>query len=177
MKKSTKKTLIIVVIAMAATMLLGFATSGFTNWNKDDMKAQFEKQVNPDNFYTVECLTDNLKANDGNGVYFEIDEETGAIVADGVAQDDYEVEFATVKLNKGKYTITAIEDASYASIYVDGKIGDTQVKVDFTGNTFDVAGDNTTLTLTLHIVKGTKLNNVKILPVIVSGEEAGDFYK
>ena len=30
MKKSTKTTLIIVVIAMAATMLLGFATSGFT---------------------------------------------------------------------------------------------------------------------------------------------------
>ncbi len=176
MRKSTKTTLIIVVISMAVVMLLGFATSGFTNWNKDDMKAQFEKQVNPDNFYTADCLLD-FSSNDGYGIVFEVDQETGAIKVDGVAKQDYTVEVAKVTLDKGTYTFTAVEDAGRTTMYMNVSNGSVDFNCDFSGNTVTIENDNTVLTLELHIVKDTKVSNVTVLPVIVAGEEAGEFFK
>lgn len=42
MKKNTlKNILIIIVLFILGVGVLGFATSGFTNWNKDDMKDRF----------------------------------------------------------------------------------------------------------------------------------------
>lgn len=61
MKKNTlKNILIIIVLFILGVGVLGFATSGFTNWNKDDMKDRFinsdSSEEPTDPLADIDCL-------------------------------------------------------------------------------------------------------------------------
>ena len=51
----------------------------------------------------------------------------------------------------------------------------SSINADFTGNTFTIGQDNTTVTLKLHVAADTEINKT-VYPVIVSGEESGDYF-
>ena len=176
MKKTTKRTVLICSIFMAAIMLLGFVTAGFQQWSIDEMKDNAARKVNPDNFYTAECLT-LVDSNTGDGIVVNVNEKNGVITLDGTADTDITLDVGTVVLNKGEYTLTAIDGASNATIYMTAKIGSTEYKFDFTpGNTITVASDNTNVSLSIYIKEETKLDNLKILPVIVAGDESASYW-
>lgn len=176
MKKTTKRTVLICSIFMAAIMLLGFVTAGFQQWSIDEMKDNAARKVNPDNFYTAECLT-LVDSNTGDGIAVDVNEKNGVITLDGTADTDITLDVGSVVLNKGEYTLTAIDGASNATIYMTATVSGEETKFDFTpGNTITISADNTSVDLTIYIKQDTKLNNLKVLPVIVEGEESASYW-
>ena len=177
MKKTTKTTLLIVAVCMAAMLFLGFATAGFTQWSTDEIKDNVSRKVNPDNYYTVECLALEDK-NTGSGVKINVNEKNGAITIDGVAEVDITETVGTVTLDKGTYTLTAIPGASTATVYMTATVNGTVYKFDFNpSNTISIAADDTDVVLKVHIEEDAELNNVVVLPTIVEGNEAGSYWK
>ena len=176
MRSSTKKTLLIVGVACVLIMIVGFLTSGFTAWDKDSVADNVARKVNPDNLYTVDAVS--LKdSNDGYGIVVDVDEKTGAITLDGIASKDMEFTVGTVTLPKGTYTLTASNKSAMNGVYVTATIGATVYNFDFTpGNTISLDTESSAV-IKIHIANEAELNNIKILPVIVEGDEAGNFYK
>ena len=180
-KTNKKKLKVVGMIAgiMAAVLLLGAVAGGFgiLKLDKDKAKDVLLPAINPDNYYSKATVTLE-DMNDGNGVVVKVDERTGAVTLDGKAETDLTYEIGTVKLDAAKeYTGTAIKGGSKASVYVAATYGETSVNFDFVGNTFEIAEDETVVTLTIHISEGTELDNLKVLPTIVKGDEAGSFYE
>ena len=179
-KFKTKKTKIwkIVAIALASVLCIGAIAGGMgiLKLDKETAKDKLLPKINPDNLYSnVEmALTDG---NDGNGIVIEVDKRTGAITLDGTAEEDLTYTIGTVKLNAGEYYLTAVDGASQKTVYVSATAGEKTTNFDFTpNNVFTVDADETTLTLTINVAYGTKLDNVKILPCIAV-EEGVSFYK
>ncbi len=176
MRKTQSKTIftviVIVAIMMFAFAAVSFITSGFTKFKPD------EKIANEDNFYTQAEIT--LKdTKDGNGVTINID-DNGAIKLGGksTASDELEYTIGTVTLDQGSYTLMACSKASFAGVYVTATAGSDVTYFDFTpGNVLNISTDDTVVTLTLVIAEGATVNNIKVLPVIYTGDEAIDFYK
>ncbi len=170
-KKTMWITLGVVLIMFIAFGVISSMTAGFTNWEPEEAK------VNPNNLYsTVELAIKD--SNTGDGIVVDVDEETGAMKFKGTATKDLEYVVGTVTLDKGTYTFNASDKASNSTMYITATAGSQVIKSDFTpGNTFDVAVDGTEFEIVVHIVKGTTLYNVDILPVIYTGDEAVDFYE
>ena len=179
-QKTCKKVtpLVIIVMIMAIVLLFGAVAAGMGILvvDKDTAADKLLPKVNEANYYSSADVT--LKTqNDGNGISINVNERTGAIELDGKAEDDLTYVIGTVTLNEGTYTFTAIENASKNTVYVKATVNGVDHYFDFTGNTFDIAADETDVTLTLCVKVGTELNNVKVLPTIVEGEESGKFYE
>ena len=177
-KNKKNRTITIIVAVLVSVLSLGAVAgaTGILKFDKDVAADKLLPSINPDNFYSnVELALESM--NDGEGVTVEVTERTGAITLDGKAEDDLTYVIGTVELDEGTYTITALEGASKNTVYVTATVGDVDTNFDFTGNTLEIESDNTVVTLTIHIKVGTELNNVKVLPTIVEGEEAGKFYK
>lgn len=181
MRKSTKTTLAIVALGMAIVIGLGFLTSGFQNWNMDDISSKVSAKVNPDNYYSIQCI--ELKDTyDGDGVKIDIDEDTGVITLNGVANvdktGDNAYRLGTLTLDAGSYTLTSYDYASYSGVYLTAQSASNNWKFDFTpGNVITIPSDNTEIILFLNIAKDATFSNVKIEPVIVSGSEVGKYWK
>ena len=176
-KRVTNKGLIIgLIIALAVVVAGGFITAGFTIFKPDEIRDYLAPEVNVDNFYTVEYLTKE-DTNTGDGVKIDF-QDNGSIKLSGKATSDITLDFATFSLNKGEYTFTAVENGTKATYYVSASVGGQPINADFTPtNTFTVNQDNTAVTLTLHSAKDTVVDNIVIYPVIVSGDEAGNFFE
>lgn len=165
------------VCILGIVALLGFVTNGFSSWSKDTVKDKLSRNLNEDNLYTVDCVTLE-DSNLGNGVVVDVDEDTGVISLSGTPAADHTYTVGTIKLDKGTYTITAIEGAALNTVYMTLKeSGGNEHQFDFTpGNTITIGADDTECTLEIHVKADAELGSVKILPVIVSGDEAGEFY-
>ena len=176
MKKTTKRTILICSIFMAAVMLLGFVTAGFQQWSIDEMKDNASRKVNPDNYYTIECV-ELVDSNTGDGIEVDVNEKNGAIRLNGTADVDMTLELGSVTLDAGEYTLTAIDGASNATIYMTATVGSTVYKFDFTpNNTITITSDNTVVELSIIIKQDAKLHNVQVLPVIVEGKESASYW-
>ena len=157
-------------------MLLGFVTAGFQQWSIDEMKDNAARKVNPDNYYTVECV-ELVDSNTGDGIEVDVNEKNGAIRLNGTAGVDMTLDLGSVTLDAGEYTLTAIDGASNATIYMTATVGDAVYKFDFTpNNTITITSDNTVVELDIIIKQDTKLNNVQVLPVIVEGKESASYW-
>ena len=176
MKKSTISAICAVLVAVLALGAISFGT-GLIKIDEDKAYETFGQKPNEANVYTVECMT--LKnSNDGRGITVDVDDRTGAIKLNGKATEDIAYTVGKVNLKEGTYTLTAIDGAAKNSVYVTVDINGTAYSFDFTpGNTITVNGDFTDCTITLHIVEGAELRNVSVLPTIVEGDEAQNFYK
>jgi len=174
MTKSQTKT-IIVCVGIMLVLLVGFGvlssmTAGFTDFEPK------EPTLNSDNLYTADGVT-LVSTNDGNGVAITVD-DNGAIELDGTADTTLKYTVGTVTLDAGTYTLSAYNKASRAGVYLTATDGENTYDFDFTpANTIEIEEDGTELTIELIIAKGTSLNRVDILPVIMPGEETGDFYE
>ena len=173
-----------IVLVLVSTLVIGIignVTNGFQDFDKETIEENMSPKVNEDNLYTAaNCSL--VDTNDGNGVVISVDEKTGALSLDGknTSTDILTYEIGKVTLNRGTYTMTAISGASRQGAYVTASVaGDSTAKYfDFTpGNTIEITSDSVEVTLTLHIAFGAAFANKAVLPVIVPGEESGQFYK
>ena len=169
--------LVIVLIAFTLFAFLGMLTNGFQSWDKDTIQDNLSRDLNEENLYKADYLTISDQK-DGNGLKIDVNEKTGAIVLNGTTVEAYEdLYIAHFTLDKGTYTLTAFEDASFNGVYLILEISDTSYYFDFTpGNTIEITADNTECSIVLNVAKGVELDDAIILPVIVSGDDAGEFY-
>ena len=174
MRKSTIKIIAIILGVCLLGGVIGF-TSGLFEVNEGKQDEYFGRKLNEDNLYTVECM-DLTDSNTGNGIVVDVDEKKGGILLDGKASADTTYTVGTVTLAEGKYTLTAVDGASLSGVYVTLTYGNTTANFDFyPGNTIEIEGE-AVATITIHIAEGVELDNVWVLPVIVAGDEAGDYY-
>ena len=175
MTKRTMNTILICLVFALAVGFIGWMTNGFQDWTKDNAKDHFTRKVNPDNLYTADVVTLE-SSNDGHGVAITVNDD-GSIRIKGTASQQYVKVIGKVTLDKGEYTFTALENASLNTVYVTAVGGSVMTSADFTpNNTFTVSADDTEVTLTLYIEKGAVVDTI-VYPVIVSGNESGDFYQ
>lgn len=174
MRKSTIKIIAIILGVCLLGGVIGF-TSGLFEVNEGKQDEYFGRKLNEDNLYTVECVTLS-DTNNGNGITVDVDEKKGGILLDGKASADVTYTVGTVTLAEGEYTLTAVEGASYEGVYVTLAYSNQTKNFDFyPGNTIEVEGE-VEATITIHIAEGAELNNVWVLPVIVAGDKAGNYY-
>lgn len=174
MTKSQKKTMI-VTLAVTLVLFIGFGmissmTQGFTNFEVP------EPTVNESNFYgTIEL--DIVDRHDPKGLKVSVEEETGAFTLNGKPTEAIDYTVGTIVLNKGEYKLEALDNASHAGVYLTATANGKTVEFDFTpDNVLTIASDNTEVTIQVYVAKGVELNNVKVLPVIYTGDESVDFY-
>ncbi len=134
------------------------------------------KDLNEDNLYTVECMT--LEDDKDGKLKIDVNEKTGAIILDGKSGDEDETyEIGKIDLEAGTYTLTAIEGASLEKVYVTITANQTEYKFDIKGeNTITLDADAEDCVITLHVMAEVEFEDLEILPVIVEGDEAADFY-
>lgn len=166
------KTILIVLVSLLCFGVVMWLFGGIGDMSLDSAKDKFTKEVNADNLYTVECVTIEDR-NDGNGVTLDVN-DNGSIKIKGTAHEDITYTIATVALEAGEYTFTALEGASRNSAYVQLDLEGTTVTADFTGNTFTVVED-TEVQISVVIKKGTEIN-ATVYPVIVAGDEPADYF-
>ncbi len=199
MKRSSKKSLAIVVVAVIVSVLLcGFLVRITDGFQVLDPKEVFAAKLNEENLFFEKVEDGEIFDN------YQID----AVVKDGVitlngkiaALDNTQltfsdsIEFVTMKLEKGTYTFTCFDDPtvkSYFAVgeYVSGGAVHTWLAdfekvpaIDF-GTEFGTVHErtltleeDTTITFKIMVAEGAELNKVKGMPVIVSGEDEGNFY-
>lgn len=173
----------IVVVAMFAVGFIGNITSGFQNFGADEIADKLHP-INEDNLYTAECLqlTDQ---NDGTGLVIDVDETKGIVKVSGTPSVTSSKLIGTITLDPGTYTFTAIgADAAKNSANVTLDVtGGMKVYADFTsassGNTYYstfTIEEETTFTINFNYTADAVID-CTVLPVIVKGTEAGNFYK
>lgn len=172
MTKTTKRTLLIVAIAMVLVVLLGFLTQGFQQWSWDSMSERFEAKRNPDNLIQIVDLKSHRS--DTSDIKVNVD-ELGVVKLNGTAEADEDFVYSTVSLPAGTYTFTGAPDGSRATYFLALKVGDTVYRSDL--GTPIVLDSTTQAQVVICVKEGTSFNNVKIMPVLVVGDEAGAFYE
>ena len=177
--KRKNKWLTVIAAVFGIVTVLGVVAGGMgiLNIDKDKAEETFLPSISESNYYsTAEVTIKDM--NDGNGVKVTVNDKTGAITLNGKAEESLTYNVGTVELDKGEYTLTAINVASKNTVYLTATSGETTYNFDFVpGNTIEIDADGTVFTLKLHIAEGADLSNVKVLPTIVSGDTAGDFYR
>ena len=171
-----------IVLVLVSTLVIGIignVTNGFQDFDKETIEENMSPKVNADNLYTAaNCSL--VDTNDGYGVTVSVDEKTGAISLNGKCTASRSYEIGKVTLTKGTYTLTAISGAARNGAYVTLAIpGDSTLQYfDFEpDNTINITSDSVEVTIFLNIAEGAEFGNKAVLPVIVSGEEPGQFYK
>lgn len=158
------------VLILLLVSLVGFGL--IINWTNGLQEFDMSRPLNEDNLYNADLL-ELESGNPGDGVTISVN-DNGSFKVKGKADSDISYPIAEITLDKGTYTITALEGASKGGAYVMTTIAGTVVYADFTGNTFTVDSE-TTVNLVLKIAEGTEIN-ATVYPVIVEGDEAADYF-
>ena len=174
MKKSTKKTVGIVAVAVllgvALSAIFGAITNGFQDFDI--------REVNPDNIINVESYVDNLDAEREDGLKIEVSED-GAITVSGKnkTEQDVKIEIQDVTLEVGKYTISSgaknTDEKTYFLSIVNGEdevIADTEDE-----STIAILANNSECTIYITICAGESVDTT-FYPVLVEGTKTASFY-
>lgn len=162
------------LLVLVMVPLAGFATKGFQNWDRDSLKDQFTLKRNPDNLIDMKNVTLKDGKSDTSDVTVKVD-DLGVVTLSGQASADEDITYATITLDAGTYTFTGAPDSTAKTYMLYLKSGDKLIRSD-TGAAFTVSA-STKYTVIIRVLEDTQLNSVKIKPVVVSGDKAGDFYK
>ena len=186
-------------VALAVTMVLGTLgtiTEGFNDWSGDTMKNGISTiHFNQNNLF-FDVIEDKTLADTNNGKavakngkitlnYDIADTDNNAVT---VAET---IEFATVNLKEGTYTLSAMNKADWKTCYVVGTYtldGTTHTwYADYESissfNNADTAhartlelAEDVEVIFSIRVCEGAKLDNVKVTPVLVEGENEGNYY-
>lgn len=203
MKRIKFNWLSVVGILLAAVVLCGVTmrlTDGFTNFDPEDI---FTVGQNEENLFfekiedgALEFIVD-VDAEVKDGV-ITLNGGVPASAANSLTIADEHILFASLAIKAGEYTFTAFDDPSGKTYFavgvyeVDGVtyawLADEDKVTGYYGDALEAAGfvnvhgntvtfeENTDVDFYIMVVEGAELKNVKALPVIVKGAEAGEFY-
>lgn len=167
---------IVVIFAtlLASLSFIGHLSDGFDNMNVKDWDL---RERNEDNLLKNEFEGYNK----GDGISATVD-KYGVVTLNGEYKGEGSARIAlgSVNLSAGQYTISGDTKGSnytYRLIAVSTS-GDTETILGTSGlddATFTLAA-STTVSVVIEVFPEYQLNNVKIAPVLVSGDEAGDFF-
>ena len=175
MTKRTIKWIAIFLAIIAAVGAVGFA-SGLLVVDEDKSDEYFARKVNEDNLYSVSII-DLVDSNDGKGVAVDVNEKNGVIILDGTASQDLTFTVGEITLEAGTYTLTAIKGAGLNSVYMVADTATVDYNFDFTPANTITLTESTTFSLKINVAEGTELNNLQVMPVIVEGDEAADYFQ
>lgn len=165
-----------VLLCTGFVTAIGGITNGFDNMNPTSW---FEKQANPDNLIKVDAEDYISSQTLLSGVEIDV-KDNGVIKVTGEASQAGSVQIASVQLEPGTYTISGLKDASSTKCALVVKYGNGDVA--FAGlesQTFVIAQAET-VTVHLNWTEGYDFGKVigtEVKPVLVSGAEAGSFFK
>ena len=184
MTRKTKKNLIrglAFVLGLAAVIgavsFIGKKTNGFA----DDitLEALTQRDLNPDNLYTYDLIPKEMLNIGNTGYGFSVTvEKDGSFVLDGKYEGEEAVTIpgAVIHLEAGEYTMTSGTSTGLYSIYLQLSNADGTKTWNFDfGNPITVPEDGDYKVL-IHIEPDAEFKNKHFYPVIVKGDEAGDFY-
>lgn len=162
----------VVIVAITACAFLGSISDGFTNW---DDATLFERN-------TANILSGKFTDfNDGNGVKATARKD-GSIILNGknLTDNDIVIPVETVNLSAGTYTLSGASKGSNVTYhivakYVDGS-GATQTAIsNFSNKTFTIVNAQD-VEISIVVTAKQSVNNVLLRPVLVAGNEIGEFY-
>ena len=172
----TAKNVILIGVGVVAIVilvgLLGFATAGFTETNPDNWELY---SINKNNYFKLDDYTVKT-SNSGNGYSISVD-DYGQIKVSGKNETTSAVEIAVqeITLSAGTYTFTSGASGTSNNGYNMSLKNTTQtIHADYGDNTFTLEAE-TTFTAYINI-GAEKSCNITFSPVIVEGEEAGNFF-
>lgn len=186
-------------VALAAILvcgMLGNLTEGFTNFKGESMKDRLSTMhINKDNLFFdkiedgVISDTVNAKATADSGV-IKLTANIADTNTDAVTVAET-ITFATVQLKEGTYSFTAYDNKDWKSCYVVGTYtldgtthtwyADYESITSFDNTetaharTLELAED-VEVTFSIKLCEGVELENAKITPVLVEGEDVGNYY-
>ena len=193
-KKNWKVIIVAVVLGIVASALAFNLTDGYDNL---DFKDNLTLKLNEDNFFFEKIedgeIYDNtsIDAVAKNGVITLngkiVDTDPGAITLSD------SIDLGTVTLPAGEYTFTCFNSPSYKGYYAVGTYTLDGATYTWYAD-FDKAPNNTTnstllqgktielpeeveVNFEIRLVEGVELKNVKACPVVVEGDENGNYYK
>lgn len=167
-----------VLVCTALLTVVGKWTGG-----SFDVVEKIRGERNPDNLLTIENYTVE-KNKDGKmvgatryGVSYTVKDD-GRITLSGT-NNDYDgdvqkVAFANVTLKPGTYTISGYENAGAKTLGVYAKVGQDEYLGDIQG-TFTITQE-TTVVIGFYVYNKVNVSGKTLYPVLVSGEDAGEFY-
>ena len=179
MSRKTKRIITYVGIILAAVLICSFVgkiSGGFTK----DVEDWQLRERNEDNLLKGTSFEDY---DNGDGITLEAKKD-GTIVIDGTYlgdEDNIVIPVESVNLGAGTYTLSGVpkgsnytyhiraeyKDANGASVYAVGDFANTA--------TFTLTSSQS-VSISIVIFPEVEFNNVYIRPVLVVGNEAGDFY-
>lgn len=163
-KRLIKRVCMIIVVVVLGGLIASFAIISAKGFDKD---------LNPDNLISVGYLIEDDE-NNGRGIDISVNDD-GVIRLNGKATSDDEFSVCFLTLQPGVYTISGLESN------LDG----VSLKAIYNGNSSAVSGlKNDTFVLesassveiVISIKEGTRCWNKTIRPVLVKGDEPGDWY-
>ena len=167
--------LLAVLIATTATLGIvhasGVEIKGISEWEA------FSHERNPDNLITMDdSYIEDLDTN--RGVEIKVSDD-GVIRLYGEATEDYSVKVATVALEPGTYTLSGMDDVNVSEFYMYTVVNGGQKIAGTDSATFTLT-EAATVDITLSWVDEYDFGSIfgtKILPVLVEGDTAGEFWK
>ena len=173
MSKTTKRNIIVIIVAVLVAVFISTIIGSVSNGYKDILNPSEwnKKEVNNANFIAAENYFIKTQSYE-QGIEVEV-KDNGLIKVNGENKDDetVQIDICTVTLPAGTYTFTSGVSGTSASKYYL-KAGNYYA--DFNNNTFTLEED-TELTVSLFVLKGEEVN-ATFAPVIVPGEVEGSFF-
>lgn len=206
MNKKTKNIISIVCIVLVTVLLCGVTMRLTDNFTKFKPSEVFAQKLNEDNLFVgqikdvdSQLLSNGISYSIKNGVYSFSGKSTADDATKSFVVCEPLIELGTMKLKPGTYTFTCFDKPSTSGgcyTYGTFKVGEADHVwfADYTGDgivnadklkpTNNYVQHTRTMTLTqeaeitfyIAITKNADMNNVKAMPMIVSGAETADFY-
>lgn len=177
MSRTTKRMFVWTALVLALVIGLGALTSGFTSWKPDDIKGKFEKKRNEDNLITSEVVKLKSGKSTTSDVRYDVDENF-VVTLNGVASAQEDLVYGKIVLPAGTYCFTGAPDSTNKTYILGlrktGTTGDLTTRSDV--GVFTVA-TSTTYDIVIRVMENCSFNDVKIYPVIVSGDTPGEFWQ
>ena len=168
MKQKTKRTIKRIALILAVALvggIMGSMVAGGTSL--------FNRDLNEDNLIKVENYLIQDEDDNGNGIEVTVKED-GTIKLNGTAKSDDEYTVTEILLQPGTYTMSGVKsDKKGAGL--KAVFGANEHYAGTSSDTF-VLETATTVSIVVYAVEDTFCLNKTIRPVLVAGDDAGDFY-
>jgi len=180
-KKRIKNIALSLLLVLALVLPMGMiVSSGAAEWKDINPISWFKHERNPDNLITTESYILDEQTTNGYGINIKLKDD-GRMVLNGRMKYEkdkaYYTTFATVTLKAGTYTLSGLDNASFNTYGYYFSVNGAEAVPVITDKQFVIEQDNTPVSIGFYVYDGEILFNKTLAPVLVAGNQAGEFYK